>query len=242
MLRPLALCLLATPAGADSFVLVHGAFGGEWAWDAVAPLLRAQGHEVTAVSLKGQGSRAAENGPEVSVEDHIQDVSAAIEAAPPPVILVAHSYGGRPATGAWDQERDRVAHVVFVEAPAPLTDRGLPADSRSLAFVVTMYPDAADAGLLSPPPVRAGTYDHPLTPMSLKALYGAVPLSAPLPPTPGTFVYGAGSDLAGFRELGEALRDRKGWDLREVPGGHDVPLEQPEALAEILLEVAERTD
>ncbi len=243
-MRPAALllALLPAPALADSFVLVHGAFAGEWAWDAVAPLLRAEGHAVAAVSLKGQGARAGENAPDISVEDHIQDVSAAIEAAPPPVILVAHSYGGRPATGAWDQERDRVAHVVYVEAPAPLTDRGLPADSRSLAFVVTMYPDAADAGLLSPPPVRTGTYDHPLTPMSLKALYGAVPLSAPLPDTPGTFVTGDASSLPGFRDLARLLHDRRGWEDVTLPGGHDLPMEAPEALAQVLLRVAEATD
>ena len=243
MTRLLALfALLPAPALADSFVLVPGAFGGAWTWDAVVPLLEAQGHHVVAVELKGEGTRLAENGPEVSVEDHIADVVQAIEEASPPVILVAHSYGGRPATGAWDLMRDRVAHVVWVEAPVALRDSGIPADSHSLAFVVTTYPEAADSGMLSPPPTRAGTYAHELTPMSLKALYGAVPLSAPLPPTPGTFVFATDSDIAGFRRLGEVLRDDKGWDLREVPGGHDIPLDQPEALAAILLEVADGTE
>ena len=243
MTRLLALlALLPAPALADSFVVVPGAFGGAWAWDAVVPLLEAQGHAVTTVELKGQGARLAENGPEVSVEDHIQDIAAAIEAAGPPVILVAHSYGGRPATGAWDRTRDRVAQVVWVEAPVPLRDTGLPPDSRSLAFVVTTYPEAADSGMLSPPPTRAGAYDHDLTPMSLKALYGPVPLSAPLPPIPGTFVVATDSAIPGFRRLGEVLRDDRGWDLHEVPGGHDIPLEQPEALAAILLEVADRTE
>lgn len=242
MIRPLlAALLLSGPASADSFVLVHGAFGGEWAWDAVAPLLEARGHAVTAVSLKGQGARAEEAGPEVSVEDHVADIVAAIEAAAPPVILVAHSYGGRPATGAWDRARDRVAHMVYVEAPAPLADSGLPADDESLAFIVMMYPDVADAGMLPPPPTRTGAYDHPLTPMSLRALYGPVPLSAPLPDTPATFVAAEGSSLPGLLRLGEALRDRRGWALETVPGGHDVPLEAPEALAAILLRIAEAT-
>jgi alpha-beta hydrolase superfamily lysophospholipase len=243
MLRSLlAALLLATPAAADSFVLVPGAFGGAWTWDAVAARLRAQGHAVTAVELKGQGTRLAENGPEVSVEDHIADVSAAIAAAAPPVILVAHSYGGRPATGAWDRMRDRLAHVIWVEAPAPLTDVGLPADDDSLAFVVTMYPEAADAGMLPPPVVRTGTYDHELTPMSLKALYGPVPLSAPLPDTPGTFVHAEDSSLPGLKALGEALAQRRGWTLVALPGGHDLPTDSPEALADLLLQIAEATE
>jgi pimeloyl-ACP methyl ester carboxylesterase len=236
--------LLPAPALADSFVLVPGAFAGAWAWDGVAALLRAEGHAVLQVELKGQGARLAENGPEVSPEDHVADVAAALRSAQadlgPPVILVAHSYGGRPASGAWDRERDRVAAAVFVEAPAPLADTGLPADGQSLATVVTLYPDAADAGMMPPPPVRTGTYPEPLAPMSLRALYGAVPLAAPLPP--GTFVVGESSSLPGLRTLGEALRDERGWTLRTLPGGHDLPLDSPEALAALLLEVAAGTD
>lgn len=243
MLRALlaALLLAAGPAGADTFVLVHGAWVGEWAWDAVAPLLEAEGHAVAAVSLRGQGRRAAAGGPEVSVEDHVADILAAVEAAAPPVILVAHSYGGRPATGAWDRAGARLAHVVFVEAPAPLRDTGLPADDRSLAFVVTFYPDATDAGLLPPPPGLREEPGRPLAPMSLRALYGAVPTEPPLPPTPGTFVHAADSSLPVLRDLGERLRDERGWDLREVPGGHDVPREAPDALAAILLGIADGT-
>src|SRR5688572_19598199 len=37
------------------FVLVHGAWHGAWCWERVAPLLREQGHDVTAVELQGQG-------------------------------------------------------------------------------------------------------------------------------------------------------------------------------------------
>lgn len=237
---------LGPPAQADSFVLVHGAWVGEWAWDGVAPLLQAEGHDVWPVSLKGQGLRAGEGGPEVSVEDHVRDVVAALEAAPAgPVILVAHSYGGRPAAGAWDRARGRVDHVVFVESVAPLGPPPfagaplLPPDGASLAFVVTMFPDVADSGMVPPPPTARAEDGRPLAPMSLRALYGAVPAAgAPLPPTPCTFVHAAQSSLPELRRYGEALREQRGCDLREVPGGHDVPTDAPEALAAILLEVA----
>lgn len=122
-LPALLLALLPSPALAVSFVLVPGAFGGAWAWDAVVPLLESADHEATAVELKGQGARLSENGPEVSPEDHVQDILAALQSAAPPVILVAHSYGGRPATGAWHRARNRVAHAVWVEAPPPSSTR-----------------------------------------------------------------------------------------------------------------------
>lgn len=244
-----AAALLGLPAQADSFVLVHGAWVGEWAWDEVAPLLEAEGHDVAAVSLKGQGRRAAEGGPEVSVEDHVGDVVAALEVAPSDaVILVAHSYGGRPAAGAWDRARGLVDHVVLVESVAPLGPPPfegaplLPPDGESLAFVVTMYPEVADSGMMPPPPTAREEEGRPLAPMSLRALYGAVPAAGdPLPATPCTFVAAAESSLPVLRRYGEALRDQRGCALRQVPGGHDVPTDAPEALAALLLAVAADT-
>ena len=231
---------------ADSFVLVNGAFAGAWTWNEVTPLLRAAGHSVTAVELTGLGTRAEEMTPDISVQDHVADIVAAIDAAHeesgPPVILVAHSYGGRPATGAWDRARDRIAHLVWIEAPAPLSDTGLPPDGASLSFVVMMYPDVADSGLMPPPVVRTGTYDHPLTAMSLRALYGPVPVEGgPLPPTPGTFIAAEDSSLPVLRQMGEALQAQRGWNLVTLPGGHDLPMDSPEALAETLLGIADRT-
>lgn len=236
----LALVLLPAPATADTFVLVPGAFAGAWAWDGVAERLRAAGHAVVQVEPKGQGAREGENGPEVSVEDHVGDVLDAIEGAEAPVILVAHSHGGRPAAGAWGRARDRVAAAVFVEAPVPWEAGGFPADGRSLGTVVTLYPEAADSGMMPPPPVRTGTYPRELTPMSLKALYWEVPVEGVLPA--GVMVVGEDSSLPGLRALGERLRDERGWELVLVPGGHDLPMEAPEAVAGVLLEVAEATE
>lgn len=231
------LLALAAPAHADRFVLVPGAWQGPDAWDAVAERLEAAGHEVAAVEMTGQGARAAEGGPAVTVEDNVEDVLAALDASPEPSILVAFSWGGRPASGAWDRARDKVAAAVWVEAPFPFDPAGLPADGQSLSFIVTFQPDDASRGMLPPPAVRGGPRG-PMFPMSLKSLYDPVPVTGgPFPP--GTFVYAADSALPGLRALGEALRDRDGWTLREVPGGHDVPGGEPDALAAILLDVAD---
>ena len=240
-MRPLVLALLLpAPALADTFVLVPGAFAGAWAWDGVAERLRAAGHDVVQVEPTGQGARVGENGPGVTAQDHVGDVLEAIEGAEPPVILVAHSHGGRPAAGAWGRARDRVAAAVFVEAPAPFADTGFPADGRSLATVVTLYPEAADSGMMPPPPVRTGTYPRELTPMSLRALYGEVPVEGRLPA--GVMVVGDASSLPGLRALGERLAERDGWEVVVLQGGHDLPMEAPDAVAEVLLEVAAGVD
>ena len=74
---------------------------------------------------------------------HAQDVIAAIhENDLSDVILVGHSYGGRPITAVWDQLREEVAHVVYIEAVAPINDGAIaiPQDNQSMRFVMQKYP------------------------------------------------------------------------------------------------------
>jgi pimeloyl-ACP methyl ester carboxylesterase len=235
-----ALALLAAPSAADTYVLVHGAWVGEWAWDGVADRLRAAGHSAIAVALPGMGSRADEAAAGLTVQDSIDAIVAVIAAQPEPVILVAHSWGGRPATGAWDVARDSIAHVVLVEAVGPVNDDppALRADGESLSFVVTFQPDIADTGLM-PPPGIAEVPGHPLAAMSLAALYGEVPLTrGPLPPTPGTYVWGIGSSLPNLHRYGDHLQDWRGWTVTGIEGGHNLPETNPGGLAAVLLQLA----
>src|SRR5688500_601027 len=56
------------------FVIVHGAWGGSWAFRAVDSLLTAKGHLVYRPSLTGQGERVHLATPEVGLTTHINDV------------------------------------------------------------------------------------------------------------------------------------------------------------------------
>ena len=106
-----------------TFVLVHGAWVGEWSWEPVAAILRSSGHQVYNVSLKGQGKRRSEHSPDITLEDHIRDVVRVIEENNlTDVYLASHSYGGKVATGAWDRTRSRIHHVIFVDGFAPVLD------------------------------------------------------------------------------------------------------------------------
>ena len=125
MKRVLLICIcavfLAHPALAkqQTYVLVHGAHVGAWYWKPVVLGLRERGHRVVAVDLTGHGTRASENSADVTLEQHIDDVVEAIRSTGERVVLVSHSYGGRPATGAWDRARDSIAAVIFLEAMSP---------------------------------------------------------------------------------------------------------------------------
>ena len=247
-LHPLiAAAFLLVPgqaAQADkSFVLVHGAFVGAWYWDPVASGLRQKGHRVVAVDLTGHGTRAGENGPDVTIDQHISDVVAAIESADTPVILVAHSYGGRPATGAWDVARDRIEAVIFIEAAAPYGSGplALPDEKGQRAKMMQLDPEAIAAGLLQPPPQLQQRYPgKPIAPQSLRALYAAVPLTnGPLPDTPGAFVLGAQSDARIFRQYAGRVAEQRGWTVWEIESGHDVVADAGETLTRLLDKLAQ---
>ncbi|QXJ19654.1 alpha/beta fold hydrolase [Actinomadura graeca] len=104
-----------------TFVLVPGHWFGGWVWDEVAAVLRAAGHEVHAVTLRGVAERAGEAAPEVDVDAHAADILAVIEdGGLDEVVLVAHSGGNMAATTVADRAPGRVARVVYVDSgPMP---------------------------------------------------------------------------------------------------------------------------
>jgi pimeloyl-ACP methyl ester carboxylesterase len=108
-------------------VLIHGAFHGGWCWRAVARRLRAAGHAVFAPTLTGLGERAHLIGPAVDLDTHIADIVNVIEAEElSDVVLVGHSYGGMPVTGAADRLADRLSALVYLDAVTPADgDTGL---------------------------------------------------------------------------------------------------------------------
>jgi pimeloyl-ACP methyl ester carboxylesterase len=95
-------------------LLVPGFWLGAWAWDEVASALRAEGHDVTALTLPGLESADVDRSA-IGLDDHVQAIVDAIEAAPSPVVLALHSATGISGYAATDRVPDRVAAVVYVD-------------------------------------------------------------------------------------------------------------------------------
>ena len=223
----------------NTYVLVHGAWVGEWYWEPVSERLENQGHEVYAISLTGHGGKAELGGKDVDSSDHIDDiVSVIIERGLENVILVAHSYGGRPATGAWDLARKAIDHVVYVEAVAPLIEEGIviPSDSRSLSYLMLFQPDIVDSGMFPVPLTVAKSLQSRSTPHSIKSLYAEVELkNGPLPAdTKRTYVVGKNVTKGLFRAYADRLKDNHRWNVVELDIEHNFYDAGAEALAEFL--------
>jgi pimeloyl-ACP methyl ester carboxylesterase len=95
-------------------ILVPGFWLGAWAWDEVAGLLRADGHEVTALTLPGLDSVETERS-SITIDDHIDAIVDAVKAADRPVVLAVHSGAGYPGYAASDRVPDRIAAMVYVD-------------------------------------------------------------------------------------------------------------------------------
>jgi pimeloyl-ACP methyl ester carboxylesterase len=95
-------------------ILVPGFWLGAWAWDTVSETLRADGHDVTALTLPGlepdHPDRAS-----VGLSDQAEAIAAAVRAAGRPVVLAVHSGAGAPGYAATDLVPEGIAAMVYVD-------------------------------------------------------------------------------------------------------------------------------
>ena len=104
----------------DTYVIVHGAWGGGWAWREIDGLLTKQGHKVYRPTLTGLGERSHLASADIGLETHILDVlNVLLYEELDNVVLVGHSYGGMVVAGVIDRVPDRIKRVVYLEALLP---------------------------------------------------------------------------------------------------------------------------
>jgi pimeloyl-ACP methyl ester carboxylesterase len=95
-------------------ILVPGFWLGAWAWDEVAQALRADGHDVTALTLPGLESVDADRS-KVTFKDHVDAIVDAVEAPESPVVLAVHSASGFSGYAASDRVPEKIAAMVYVD-------------------------------------------------------------------------------------------------------------------------------
>ena len=230
-------------------VLVHGAWHGAWCWRRVLPPLWAAGHRVVTVTLTGLGERAHQLSPSITLGTHVLDVVTAVRAEEcRDAVLVGHSYGGLPVTGAADVLGDAVARLVYVDAVVPepgdcWSTRNPPEVQEQRRAAIARH------GHLPPPPPEAfgltgsdaewvgrrqtpqpaGVYDDPLP-------FDAARWAA----RPRTFVDCTTPPLATIDPSRRLVREQPGWEVVELATGHDPMVSAPAELARLLLAVAAR--
>jgi len=99
-----------------TFVLVHGVWHGGWCWSRVADLLRACGHRVTTPTQTGLGERGHLLSRAITMDTFVEDVVRHLEWEDlQDVVLVGHSFGGAPITGAADKVPERIGRLIYLD-------------------------------------------------------------------------------------------------------------------------------
>ncbi|WP_249266673.1 alpha/beta fold hydrolase [Mycobacterium colombiense] len=133
-----------------TYVLIPGGWHGAWCWRPVANRLRAASHRAITLTLPGLGDGDDPSGYKLrDAVDYIVDEVRRLELDN--VILVAHSWGGYPATGAAHLLGDRVTKIVYYNAFVPVRVRSLvdetPPDTRE---VMLRLIDGSPFGAIAP--------------------------------------------------------------------------------------------
>jgi pimeloyl-ACP methyl ester carboxylesterase len=231
-----------------TFVLVHGAWHGGWCWRRVADLLEAGGHKVYAPTLTGVGDRAHLLDAGTNLSTHIADIVNLIRwEGLGGIVLCGHSYGGFVISGVAEKAADKIASIVFLDA-------FLPKDGERMVDVTSPHSRALMEPLIARgervmAPIPAAVFrvneknrawvdglctPHPLASMVEPArLTGARDVIATK-----SYIRAAGYPSPSFDAAHERARADSTWRSYTLPCGHDVMVDMPERLAEILLEVA----
>jgi pimeloyl-ACP methyl ester carboxylesterase len=222
-----------------SYVLIHGAWSGAYRWKFVRPLLQAAGHEVFTPSLTGLGDRVHLTSPAINLNTHIEDIVNLVECEDlRDIVLVGHSYGGMPVTGAADRLAERIAHLVYVDA-------FLPSDGQSCWDLGGARP-AEGEWRVPPhelPPDQIAAMPGPRPDQPAATLAEPVRLTVPLEQRDFSRTYiKATADprrepprRSPFYDAADRVSKDPRWRYVELDAGHAIPWTHPRALADILL-------
>ncbi len=236
------------------FVLVHGAWAGGWCYGRVAAMLRQRGFRAFTPTLTGVGERSHLAGLfPISCRTHIQDIlNVIIWEDLQRVVLCGHSYGGVVITGVADALCERISALVYVDAIIPEAGKTVLGINRSSDVVAGLLEATAGAGGLLAPPLPAmllGTnpadveyVDRSCTPHPLASFCEPISLTGAWRNVrKKTYVRATG--WRGYEGLGfhsyESVANDVDWMKVDVPCGHEVMLDAPEALVDILVTAAQ---
>ena len=231
-----------------TFVLIHGAYHGGWCWRRVADLLERDGHKVYAPSLTGNGDRSHLLSLNVNLDTQIADIANLLTWEDlTGICLVAHSLGGWPSRRARNIQ-GRVASIVWLDAFKPKDGE------RAIDFIsahsrqATVNSVARGEAGRAPPPAKlfsSSEQDYAWIDAKLTAQPNG-PALQPIRLTgkretiaKKTYIRAPRYPQPAFdAALAECQADPSWQTIVNETTGHDVMIDQPEWLAEVLLRVA----
>jgi pimeloyl-ACP methyl ester carboxylesterase len=241
---------MAARTGSQTFVLVHGVWHGGWCWSRVADILTARGPKVTTPTHTGLGERSHLLSDKITMATFVVDIVNHLNwEILGEIVLVGHSFGGAPITGAADRVPERIVKLVYLDGA--VMENGetwfalLPdeiAESRRRAAKET------NGGLSLPvAPVESFGVTRPediaflesrLTPHPLATF--STPLELENPAGNGLEARYITCTEPAYVPAKRSLEraQQKGWPIAELATGHDAMITAPLATADLLERLA----
>lgn len=241
---------MSDEAARRTYVLIHGAWHGGWCYKRVRERLEHAGHRVFAPTLTGLGERSHLLDASTGLTTHIIDiVNTVLWEDLDDIIIVAHSYGSWVASGALEAIGTRVTSAVFVDCYLPedgekLVDFGRPESiaqlwaAKEAGELGRPAPSASEFGVVSD--ADRAWVDSKTTPQPVAASFEPISLSGARERVPSKVYVRAPAYVSPrFDTIWDRLGDDETWQLVRAPGGHDVMIDEPDFLADLLLTLAE---
>jgi pimeloyl-ACP methyl ester carboxylesterase len=231
-----------------TFVLVHGAWHGGWCWRRVADLLESKGHKVFTPTMTGLGERSHLISKDINLATHIADIVNVIRwEGLGDIVLVGHSYGGVVISGVAEAIHDKIASIVFLDAFVP--DNGDSLAVKASQTVRDAIAATVQKGGHAMTPIPASVFrvnekdrawvDATCTPHPVATLTDKISLAGARDRiAKRTYIRAKGYPSEYFDAALAKVKAATSWRVYELPCGHDVMVDMPERLTEILLEAA----
>ena len=240
---------MAQASPRKTFVLVHGAYHGGWCWKYVVDILEKQGHKVYAFSQTGLAERSHLLSMNLKLDTHIDDIVNLFKWEDIKVgCLAVHSAGGWPGAGALEQIHDRVSSIVWVDAFIP--KNGERKIDQISPFSRKALEEAMARGEAGRKPPKASQYafstkDHAwmeskLTPQPNAIVNDAIKLTGAMQKVPRkVFIRAPKYPQTLFDRAYEECKADPSWTTYVTQTSHhDVMIDEPQWLAEILMKHA----
>jgi pimeloyl-ACP methyl ester carboxylesterase len=218
----------------NTYVIVHGAWGGGWDWKHATDLLAAAGNTIYRPTLTGLGEHSNLASTNIDLNTHIQDiVNVIFWENLHDVVLVGHSYGGMVITGVADRVPERIKHLVYLDALLPTNGECvndiIPPKLKQPVKEGFIIPTWVRNNLPPPHdvPQSALTFSEPIT-LTNQAVAEQLPATYILTVDKGQPP--ARDDFYPFYERAKA----RGWTTEIMEGDHNVQRSHPRELVKLL--------
>lgn len=219
------------------YVIVHGAWGGGWAFKNVDSLLTESGGIVYRPTLTGQGERVHLATLDIGLDTHIKDVvNTILYEDLHNVILIGHSYGGMVITGVADSIPDRIIKLIYIDA-------FVPEDNESLESITGGFVEKFKTvnGYVIPPWVPEEKTPPKDVPHPLKTLTDSISLKNTdrlKIETTYILTVDKGLDPKQDEFATQAERaNKKGWSMLQLEADHNAQWSTPDELVKMLKKI-----